>query len=380
MPFESGSARGIWFHGHMSVSDNPVVNETESRAMPPWVVRSIVLFFVGWTVMVCLWWIAGRLSDFAVLVVISLFLSFALEPAVNRLARRGMRRGVATGIVFFAAFVLIGAFMALMATVVVDQATSLVDEAPTYIEDLTVWLEEQFDVQLDSDSLAEGFQEGGTVRDIATGLAGNLVDVGLTAVTVLFDVLTITLFTFYLVADGPKLRRVVLSFLRPERQREVLRIWDLAIEKTGGYIYSRTLLAALSAGVHGVAFTLLDVPFPIPLALWVGLLSQFVPTVGTYLAGILPVLITLAESPARTIPVLVVIVLYQQFENYVLQPRITAQHLDMHPAVAFGSVIVGAQLLGAAGAVLAIPAAATGQSMVQLYTQRHDIVEAVDES
>jgi len=348
--------------------------------MPPWIGRAVILFFVGWTAMVSVWWIAGQLSDFAVLVVISLFLSFALEPAVNRLARRGMRRGVATGVVFLAAILLFAAFMALMATVVVDQATNLVDEAPTYIEDLTVWLEDRFDVQLDSDSLAEGFQEGGAVRDIATGLAGNLVDAGLTAVTVLFDALTVVLFTFYLVADGPKLRRVVLSFLRPGRQKEVLRIWDLAIEKTGGYIYSRTLLAALSAGVHGVVFTLLDVPFPIPLALWVGLLSQFVPTVGTYLAGILPVLITLAESPQRVIPVVIVIVVYQQFENYVLQPRITAQHLDMHPAVAFGAVIVGAQLLGAAGAVLAIPAAATGQAMVQLYTQRHDIIESLNET
>ena len=81
----------------------------------------------------------------------------------------------------------------------------------------------------------------------------------------------------------------------------MLRVWEIAIDKTGGYIYSRALLALLSGLTHWLAFIVLDVPFPLPLAIWVGLLSQFVPVIGTYLAGILPLLIALLDDPVKAI-------------------------------------------------------------------------------
>jgi predicted PurR-regulated permease PerM len=105
-------------------------------------------------------------------------------------------------------------------------------------------------------------------------------------------------------------------------------------------------------------------------------MSQFIPTIGTYIAGALPVLIALIDEPVDALWVLLVIVVYQQVENYLLAPPIQAETMDIHPAVAFGGVIAGASILGPIGALLALPAAATLQAFVSTYVQRHEVVES----
>ncbi len=173
-----------------------------------------------------------------------------------------------------------------------------------------------------------------------------------------FQIFTIALFTFYLVADGPRLRRTICSVLPPERQEVVLQAWELAIEKTGSYLYSRFILAVLSTAFHWIVLAILGVPYALALALWVGIVSQFIPVVGTYLAGALAVLVALLNDPVDGVIVLIFVIVYQQVENYIFVPRVTAQTLELHPAVAFGTVIAGAAILGPVGALLALPAAA----------------------
>jgi predicted PurR-regulated permease PerM len=101
-----------------------------------------------------------------------------------------------------------------------------------------------------------------------------------------------------------------------------------------------------------------------------------VPVIGTYLAGVLPLVVALGVEPILALWTLVVILVYQQIENYVLLPRITANTMAIHPAVAFGAVLVGASLLGAIGAILALPAAATVAGFVSVYVARHEVVES----
>jgi predicted PurR-regulated permease PerM len=345
-------------------------------AMPPWVLRAILWFFGVAVALLLAWWVILRLRGLLVMLLVALFISFALEPAVNWLAERGWRRGAATLLVMVVLLVAVGLFVWAMGSVLVNQVTDFVDEAPRYIEDAEDWFNETFDADVKADDLVEEFQEGGAAQEFAANLGLNIVSAGATVLRVLFQVLTIALFTFYLVADGPRLRRAILSVLSREQQVEVLRVWEIAIDKTGGYIYSRGVLAIVSALVHWIAFAFIGIPFPLPLALWVGLMSQFIPTIGTYIAGALPVLIALIDEPVDALWVLLVIVVYQQVENYLLAPPIQAETMDIHPAVAFGGVIAGASNLGPIGALLALPAAATLQAFVSTYVQRHEVVES----
>jgi predicted PurR-regulated permease PerM len=112
------------------------------------------------------------------------------------------------------------------------------------------------------------------------------------------------------------------------------------------------------------------------MAIWVGLVSQFMPVIGTYVAGVLPLVLSFIEEPSSAIFVIGFIIVYQQIENYLVSPRITARTMDLHPALAFGSAIAGAALLGAIGALLALPGAAMVQAIAGQRGTRHEVVDS----
>jgi predicted PurR-regulated permease PerM len=345
--------------------------------VPRWVPRLVVLYFVGLAVFGVASWLLGRLQTLLLDLFVALFLSFALEPAVNWLQGKGWRRGWATAAAFLGLVVFTAVFLFAIGAVVFDQVSQFIDNAPGYAEDLARFVNDRFGTNIEVDRLQDELtREDGSAQELATRLAGNVVAVGVSALGVIFRMLAIGLFTFYLVADGPKLRRVVCSVLPPHRQRRVLETWELAIDKTGGYLYSRALLALVSAIAHWIVLEIIGVPYAAALALFVGLISQFVPTIGTYIAGALPVVVALANDPIKALWVLALVVVYQQVENYIFAPRITARTMSLHPAVAFGTVIAGAAMFGAPGALLALPAAAVFQAIGSTYITRHDVVES----
>ncbi|MFI6364552.1 AI-2E family transporter [Nocardia sp. NPDC050630] len=358
-------------------AETAVVTADVTAGPPPWLLRAFLLAAATVAGLVCGFWILQKLQGFLLVLLVSLFLAFAIEPAVNWLAARGLRRGLATGLVFLVLTVGTVAFVWTLGALLVDQVTTLVENAPANADQAVDWVNRNFKTDLSGNDLRKYLGEwSSTIDRYLVGLAGNAWGVGTAAIGAIFQSLGVLLFTYYFAADGPRFRNAVCSLLPPRHQRHVLRAWDIAVDKTGGYIYSRGLLALCSTIAHYVALRILDVPSAFALALWVGVVSQFIPTVGTYLAGALPVLVALVHGPSTALWILGFIVMYQQFENYVLQPRITATTLDMHPAVAFGAVIAGAAILGPTGALLAIPVTATTQAFAGAYIRRYEVTDS----
>ena len=340
---------------------------------PSWVKGAILRLLMGVVALFVLWWLAQKLSSLLIVIFVSVFLSFAIEPAVNSLESRGVRRGLGTGAVFLLIIGGIVVFGIAMGQVIAEQITEFVDEAPERIESLETWLRDNVDDEIDLGELQRTVSDSGEFQSRATDIAGGLVDFGGALIRALFDIFTIALFTFYLVVDGPKLRRTLCSLLPPEQQKTVLNIWDIGTAKTGGYIVSRLILVAIAFIVHWIAFELLGVRFALVLAIWVALLSQFVPVIGTYVAAVLPILISLADEPIIALWVLIFMVVWQQVENYLVMPKVTAQTMEVHPAVAFGSVIAGTLILGPVGALLALPVSATLQGFISSYASRYQV-------
>ncbi|WP_051407226.1 AI-2E family transporter [Nocardia sp. CNY236] len=365
----------------MSVKDNDEAAHPANgvTGMPSWLPRAFLLAAATIAGLFAAFWILQRMRGLLTILLVSLFLAFAIEPAVNWLARHRIRRGPATGLVFLGLVAVVAAFGWTLGALLVDEVGNLVQNTPEYADHVVEWINRTFDTELSGTDIQKYATDwSATLEGYLSGLAGNVWGIGTAAVGAIFQGLGILLFTFYFAADGPRFRHAVCSLLPPRQQRHVLRAWDIAVEKTGGYIYSRGLLALVSTLAHYVMLRILDLPSAFALALWVGVVSQFIPTVGTYLAGALPVIVALVHGPTTALWILGFIVLYQQFENYVLQPRITATTLDMHPAVAFGAVLAGAALLGATGALLAIPVTATVQAFSSAFIRRYD-VETDDE-
>tara|TARA_B100001123_G_C15305078_1_gene1022379 strand:+ start:150 stop:1295 length:1146 start_codon:yes stop_codon:yes gene_type:complete len=348
--------------------------EKDNEKLPKWVIKSIGALLGGF---VLLWYLRGVVSalrPLLIILLVSLFLSFALEPAVNRLEKLGIKRGLGTAISFLVCFAAIGGFGFQVGSLLADQVTEFNNNIPTYLSDIDEFLDDNFGIENATSDLQEKYDSGALAQWLGD-VADDLARFGTTVANVLFQLFTIALFSFYLVAEGPKVRKLVCSFLAPKRQGQILEVWDLAVSKTGGYILSRSVLAVLSAAIHWLIFEIIGLPSSLALALWVGVISQFVPVVGTYIAGVLPLIVGLLGEPVDGLWVIVTIVIYQQIENYLISPRITSHTMQIHPAVAFGSVIAGSAILGVVGALLALPAAATIQSVIASVAQRHEVSE-----
>lgn len=341
--------------------------------MPAWIPRLLLLVVLTAFAAYAAFSLVRRLRDLVLWIVAALFLSFALEPAVNWLVARGWRRGAATAVVLFGLGLLLLLMIALMVPLVIDQVEELIDRLPDLLAQASVYTERWFNVELTGRKILDDIANAQT--DIRA-IAANLASVGAFIIGFLFQLLTIGLFTFYFVADGPRFRRAVCSMLPPRRQREILAAWDIAIDKTGGYLYSRLLLAVFNAGITFIVLQGLGVPFAVPLALWQGLVSQFIPVVGTYIAAAVPLVVALLEDPWSAAIFLGFVLVYQQIENYILAPRITARTMQLHPAVAFGAALAGGSISGLLGAFMALPAAAVIQATVSSYLTRHEVVES----
>ncbi|MFF2188372.1 AI-2E family transporter [Streptomyces sp. NPDC058155] len=343
--------------------------------MPRWLPRAMVLAL---TLIACFQlgsWAFHQLLGLLINILIAFFLALAVEPAVSRMATRGIRRGLATFLVFFAVLIASVGFVVLLGSMLAGQIIEIVDEFPRYLDSLINWINQSFRTELSRVAVQDSLLHSDWLQRYVQNSASGVLDVSTTVLGGLFRLLTIFLFSFYFAADGPRLRRTVCSVLPPAKQVEVLRAWEIAVDKTGGYIYSRGLMALISGVAHYILLEILGVPYAPVLAVWVGLVSQFLPTIGTYLAGALPMLIAFTVDPWYALWVLGFVVIYQQFENYVLQPKLTARTVDIHPAVAFGSVVAGTALLGAVGALIAIPAVATLQAFLGAYVKRYDVTD-----
>lgn len=342
----------------------------DSRIPPRWLPRALAMAVAAAFAGILIWRAASMLGNVITIIVISWFVALAMEPMILWLGRRGVKRSLATGITMLGALVLGLAVLGLLGGLFVNQLVDLVQSIPGYYQDLRAMAADRFDVELPrTDELLTS--AGDYAGDIADGVIG----VGTSIAGGLFTATAVLLVVYYMASAGPKFRASVCRYLAPNRQREVLRLWEVSQDKVAGFINSRLVLAAISTVATWLFLQLLGIPYALPLAVFTGLVSQFIPTVGTYIGGALPILVALTVSPLRALAVLAFIIGYQQVENLVLTPKVSQRSLALNPAVAFLSVIAFGAVFGALGAFLSLPVAATIQAVMSTYVRRHELVD-----
>lgn len=305
---------------------------------------------------------------------LALIFSIAMEPAVDKLSQ-WMPRGFATALVMVGTLIGIALFVFAFGRLLGDQIGHFAESVPDLVEDLTTWASERFGLDLDYQELLKQLGVGtSTLTTMAQNLAGGLLGVVAAVLSAAFGTLTLGFFTFYLSADQLRLRRWLAQLFPPRQQEVFATAWDLAVKKTGGYVSARLVLAAICGGSAAVFMLIIGMPYWLALGIWTGIVAQFVPTVGTYIAIALPVVIGLiGEKPWQGLAVLAFALVYQQIENVTIEPRISAQAVDVHPAVSFGAVLFGASLFGVGGAFVAVPVSALLLAMFNIYSHKYDI-------
>ncbi len=310
------------------------------------------------------------------IVLMSWFASIAMEPVVRRLAKH-MRRGIATASVMLSILVFFIIFGATFGNLLFNQIADLVKSLPGILDSALAWFNQRTNSSYEIVDLweqlnltpAKSAEYAATVLQGVVGLLGS-VALGF------FGLFTLGLFTFYLSADAPRFRRYIRSLFTPRFQPLAEQVWSITAEKTGNYVAARIVLAVINGGTSAIVFFAIGMPSWLALGIWTGLVSQFVPTIGTYIAIVLPVLVgLLSGNPWIGVIALIWAILYQQVENLTIEPRISARAVNVHPAVAFAAVMLGAALFGVAGALLAIPIAAMAISLIEVRQLRHEVPE-----
>lgn len=330
---------------------------------------AVVAVFAG----VLAWQTLGQLRGLIVNVLIAFFISLVLEPFVVWLVRHGWRRSLAAGAGIVGSLLLLSGVIALFGNLFVQQFLELVQKLPSIYASARTWLSDRFGVVLPGgDEVVRN-----TVSHWGSDIASGVLLAGTTLVSAIFSAGTILIVTYYLSAAGPRFRAAVCRRLTPDRQSDVLLLWETAQRKVADFVRTRIVLAALCALSTFGFLTLLGTPYALPLGVFTGVVSQFVPTIGTYLGGALPVIVALTSQGIwKAVAVLVFIVLYQQVENYFFSPRVTGRVLEMNPAVSFLVVLGFGAVFGALGAFLALPVAATVMAVVSTYLERHELIES----
>ncbi|HJS26490.1 MAG TPA: AI-2E family transporter, partial [Actinomycetota bacterium] len=350
----------------------PLEPALADRTPPAWV-KPTILWTIGIVVaLAAAFALIGILHNVVMWIFLALFFSFALEPGVNRLAARGWRRGYATGLLLFLSFVLLLAIALIFVGTLIRGATVIADRVPRWADQVKAWASDA-GIDLSVESLSQGAQNASeslgslSVADALLGFTASLVGN-------VFAMFTVGMFLFYMVAEGPKFKRAVLAFLPTPKQEELVSIWEAAIDKTGGYFYSKSILMIINGGLFYIVLRLLDVPGAAPLSLFQGFVAEFIPIIGTYIAAIVPLIVALlAVGMPETLILLIYVLIYQQVENYLLAPRLQSRTMEMHPAVAFGAALAGGAIGGLLWAFLAVPFAATIQASASIWLERHEV-------
>jgi predicted PurR-regulated permease PerM len=300
-----------------------------------------------------------KLDTTITLLLVALFLTLALNPLVEALARRGPRRGWAVAVVFLGVIGIVTLIGFVVIPPVVQQSTELADNAPTMLDNLlkTPWVQDvdhRYEVvKRIQDEITKRASEGSLWSGVFDGVlgAGRIIASGI------FSVLTVLVLTLYFLASLPAVKQAAYAMVPASRRPRVISLAEEMMRRVGSYAIGQVTVASINAGCAWVMMTLLDIPFAAVLAVAVGFLG-LIPMIGATLGAAIVAVVAFFDEPKKALIVIIYFVIYQQLENYAVMPRVMQRTVAVPGAVTVVAALAGGTLLGILGALLAIPVAA----------------------
>jgi predicted PurR-regulated permease PerM len=319
----------------------------------------------------------GSIGSALLIILVSVFSVAVLSPVATAMERRlHWNRAVCSTVLVLGIVVLIGATVLVLVQAISDAVRGFSDDLPQILDEVR---------HSDLGNLVNGSDWLDTLREHATEIttgvgevSGGVADVGVSAfgaVTLFFSVIFLTLFGLI---DEPKVRAWIGRLMYPDKRERYLDVTDRIVNATSRYMLGNVAISVVCGTVYGVTAVILDVPYPLALALIAATLD-LIPTIGATIAGIIISIVALSVSLEALIAFAIVMVVYQQIENYVLQPTIIGKAARVSGFTVLVSVLAFGALFGFIGAIIAVPIAAGLQFLVEeLTAARRARIAAVD--
>ncbi|MEU4395519.1 AI-2E family transporter [Kribbella sp. NPDC023855] len=315
-------------------------------------------FFAALGVLVAwgLWNALGQAKSVLILLVVSMFIAVGLNPLVEWFMRRGLKRGLAVGVVFLLMILAVTGVGLAIVPVVTDQIDGLIKNAPQWLDLLTK--------SKTLNELNERYEFIKKAQDyiqdpaLAQKAFGGILGVGKVVANALFSAFTILILTLYFLASLPTVKRAAYSLVPASRRNRVSILGDEVLGRVGGYVSGQFLVAACAGFFMFIFLEIVGLgEYAVALAIVV-MFTAFIPMVGGLIGVVLVALIGFTDGLWTGLACLIYGVVYQQIENYFVAPRIMRRAVDIPGAVTVIAALLGGALLGVVGALLAIPTAA----------------------
>jgi predicted PurR-regulated permease PerM len=312
-------------------------------------------------------WALASIASVLLIIFVSFFSVAVLSPVVSAMERRlRWSRRLSAAVLVLAIVIVLGAVVLVVAQAVVGSVRDFGDDLPRIVDEARQSDLGSF-INGGSDSLEALTQHASEITSGVAKVSGGVADVGVSAlgvVTLLFSVMFLTLFGLI---DEPRLRGWVGGLLyRGDRER-FLEVTDRIVQTTSRYMLGNLVISVICGTLYGVTAVILDVPYPLALAVIAAILD-LIPSIGATIAGIIVAIAALSVSPAAFIIFLIVMVVYQQIENYILQPTIIGKAARISGFTVLASVLAFGALFGLIGAIIGVPIAAGIQIVVEELT------------
>jgi len=323
-----------------------------------------------------------KASHALLLLFTAFFLALALNAPVHWMAGHipGKRRGnrtVATVISFLIVVLLLGGFLASIVPPLVRQTNNFISAAPKIVKDAQNDNSEigKFIDRYNLESQVQNFSDelGQRLKSASGAAVSTVGKVG----SSIFSVLTILVLTFMMLVEGPRWLKLFQEMIPDEHEERAKRLSADMYKVVKGYVNGQVILAALAAAFILPVMLILGIGYPIALAVIV-FICGLIPMVGHTIGAVIVSLVALFTSPVAALIMLGYYFLYQQIENYLVQPKIQANSTNMSPLLVFASVIIGVNFGGIFGGLVAIPVAGCIRIVVLDYLKRQKIISRQD--
>jgi predicted PurR-regulated permease PerM len=293
------------------------------------------------------------------LIVISLFFAMGLNPAVLFLERRGLSRAKAVASTVSLVVAFVGVFIWVAAPLIIDQVNALINNAPQMISDLksNATINELNANYGIVDTIQNKVQSSIKDGKFVIGAFGGVIGVGKAVISGALSMLTILVLTLYFLAALPTVTKDAYRLVPASRRERVAKISDAIIFRVGAFVGGQLTISFFASIFILILGFSLDLPYKGALALVV-FVCGLIPLIGHFIGMTIVTLIALTVSPLIAVIALASYIIYVQFENYVLTPRVMKRSLSIPGLVTIIAALIGTSLLGLVGGILAVPIAA----------------------
>jgi predicted PurR-regulated permease PerM len=323
-------------------------------------------------------WALASIAGVLLMIFVSIFSIAVLSPVVTAMERRlGWSRGLSAAVLVLAIVIVLGAVALVVVQAIVGAVREFSDDLPRIVDEVRQSDLGSF-IDSGSDSLDTLAQHAGEITSGVAKVSGGVADLGLSAFGAVTLVLSVMFLTLFGLIDEPRLREWTGGLLyRGDRER-FLRVTDRIVQTTSRYMLGNLVISVICGTVYGTTAVILDIPYPLALAVIAGILD-LIPSIGATIAGIIVGIVALSVSLEAFIVFLIVIVVYQQIENYLLQPTIIGKAAQISGFTVLASVLAFGALFGLIGAIIGVPIAAGIQIVVkELTAARRARIAAAD--